>query len=285
VGAGGYTPSLEVTNVGAGGYTPSLEVTNAGAVEYTHSLEMSPPPSSSDDVDDKGDNFSLSELDQFLPGPPPNKQPKYTGSGSPPTTTWQQMYSVSSTSSISEAEAYPTSPTASCQEGFVVSSSRDGSRVVNIADTVKIKVPHDAFIGVTLDRDKLIDMPIDNFNLLLQKSSLGGSGVAYMKEWRRKGKNKKAAKIARKRKRDEMGDLEFEVDDLKEQISSSTKKKEEILRELRELKTKSAILENQLLSRYSLEHGANVSRRTHHLFISSKPDSLFLVPRLAAATK
>ena len=277
------------TNLAAKEYNSTpLEDTTQGAEGIVSSADGSSPLSIHlRDGEDQEDTFSLSELDQFLPGPPPTKQPKYTMSVVPLVTGPQRVKSESPTSSLGEPDRYFSqgSPRETGPDGFAVLINQDGTRTINIAHAVKIKVPRDAFLGVSLDRDKLIDMPIDDFNLLLQKSALNDSGVAYMKEWRRKGKNKKAAKIARKRKRDEMGDLEIEVDDLKQKISSYTDEKEALLRELREMKGKSDRLENELLVRYSREHGTSYSRKTHHLFLPSKSNGMLMVPRLAAAMK
>lgn len=271
------------------GSSSSIESTAMPDREFTSSyvLDSSPMSSHRSSEDDREDNFSLSELDQFLP--PPTKQPKYTVTGSPSGgAAGQRVQTELPTVSVRDQDRYlmqGSPPDSSAQEGFTVTSNQDGSRTVNIADAVKIRIPRDFFVGVTLDRDKLIDMPIDDFNLLLQKSPLGDSGVAYMKEWRRKGKNKKAAKIARKRKRDEMGDLEVEVDDLKQKVSSCLGEKAAVLRELQKMKAKAEALEAELLAMYSNEQGTNFSRKTHHLLLSSQLNGLFMVPRLAAATK
>ena len=68
-----------------------------------------------------------------------------------------------------------------------------------------------------ITRDTLITIPVEEFNQLLEQAELTEIEVAFMKEWRRRGKNKAAAQVARKRKREEVSDLDREVQDMRQQ--------------------------------------------------------------------
>lgn len=237
------------------------------------------------------DPFSLSELDCSLPPPP--KQPRCEGAhqhaflmDSGPALFQSPVASpVSLVSDLGSAH----SPASTAGGGVSVVWNSDGSQTVDVENTVQLKVPRPHEPSVTLDRDKLIDMPVEEFNVLLQASSLSESGVAFMKEWRRKGKNKKAAQIARKRKRDEMGGLEGEVQLLKEAATAKEEERAVLLQQLRECKRKCEVLEDQLLARYSHERGTSYSRESHRLFLMGSQSAgklhAFVMPYVAAAAQ
>lgn len=237
------------------------------------------------------DPFSLNELDWSLPPPP--KQPRSHG-------TYQRtVHCDDGPSAFDSPVASPVSldsdfgsvhsPASMAGGGVSVVWNSDGSQTVDVENTVQLKVPKPHEPSVTLDRDKLIDMPVEEFNVLLQASSLPDSGVAFMKEWRRKGKNKKAAQIARKRKRDEMGGLEGEVQLLKETATDKEEERAGLLQQLREWRRKCEGMEDQLLARYSQERGTSYSRDSHRLFLMGSPSAgklhAFVVPCVAATAQ
>lgn len=251
-----------------------------------------PPPEDPFSFPPPEDPFSLNELDCSLPPPP--KQPRREGShqrgafhmDSGPSLFHSPVASpVSLVSDLGSAN----SPASVTGGGVSVVLNSDGSQTIDVENTVQLKVPKPHEPSVTLDRDKLIDMPVEEFNLLLQMSALSESGVAFMKEWRRKGKNKKAAQIARKRKRDEMGGLEGEVQLLKETATAKEEEKAVLLRQLMEWKKKCEGLEDQLLARYSHERGTSYSRDSHRLFLMGSQSvgklHAFVVPSVAAAAQ
>ena len=170
---------------------------------------------------------------------------------------------------------------------FSIVSHTDGSASIDIDGAIVLTIPKESKLLHTLDRDKLIDMPVEEFNLLLQKARLNETGIAYMKEWRRKGKNKKAAQIARKRKHEEMDTLDVQVTALKKVVSDKEAEKMKILHQLKQLKARSEALEDQLLSKYSVEKGADYSRRTHRLFFTGNQETMhaFVVPCVAGGGK
>ena len=246
-----------------------------------------PPPT----LPPQEDPFSLNELDWSLPPPP--KQPRNHGTYQPtfhdddgPTAIESPVPSpVSFVSDLGSVH----SPASVAGGGVSVVWNSDGSQTIDVENTVQLKVPKSHQPSVSLDRDKLIDMPVEEFNVLLQASLLPESGVAFMKEWRRKGKNKKAAQIARKRKRDEMGGLEGEVQSLKETASVKEEERAGLLQQLKEWRRKCEGLEDQLLVRYSQERGTSYSRDSHRLFLMGSPSAgklhAFVVPCVAATAQ
>ena len=104
-------------------------------------------------------------------------------------------------------------------------------------------------IGEQVTKDKLANMPIDDFNAMLENNGLEEVDVAVMKEWRRRNKNKSAAQVARKRKRDEVKSLDDEVADLKKDKKALEKKLKSLPGEIKELKAKAQALEKEAFAR------------------------------------
>ena len=123
-------------------------------------------------------------------------------------------------------------------------------------------------------------MPVEEFNRLLDTTSLNDIEVAFMKEWRRRGKNKTAAMIARKRKRDELGDLDIEVEQLRKQKAGLKSKFEQLRSEIAGLKERSRAAEEKVYQRYSRQSGVRVSRGSHVIHVD-KSGKLLLGPRLS----
>lgn len=127
-------------------------------------------------------------------------------------------------------------------------------------------------------RDKLITMPVEDFNTLLEEVKLSEIEVAFMKEWRRRGKNKAAAQIARKRKREEVTDLDQEVINMQQQRSELEKRCSELQLLVVSLKARSKVAEEKLYKRQSAVAGRSVTHDTHHILIT-EDEQLLLIPR------
>ena len=131
--------------------------------------------------------------------------------------------------------------------------------------------------GKMADRRKLVTMAVEDFNMLLERAHLSEIEVAFMKEWRRRGKNKTAAQVARKRKREELGVLDTEVQGLRSQHGQLQRKIESLTSSLASLKSRAMEEEEQVYRQYSLRHSTPVSRQTHSIHVVS--GQLMLVPR------
>ncbi|MGI9278536.1 MAG: hypothetical protein ACR2PX_02775 [Endozoicomonas sp.] len=115
-----------------------------------------------------------------------------------------------------------------------------------MADEAARKCPvNGQTIGERVTKDKLTNMPVDDFNAMLANNELKDTDVAVMKEWRRRNKNKFSAQVARKRKREEVQGLDAEVDDLKKQKIELEEKLKSLPGEIKEWKTKAQALEKE----------------------------------------
>ena len=127
-------------------------------------------------------------------------------------------------------------------------------------------------------RERLVSMPVEDFNRLLDTPVLSDIEVAFMKEWRRRGKNKTAAMVARKRKRDELSDLDEEVEQLRKQKAGLRSKYEQLRAEIAALKERTRTSEERVYRRYSRQSGVQVSRDTHVIHVD-KTGKVLLGPR------
>ena len=128
-------------------------------------------------------------------------------------------------------------------------------------------------------RDKLVSMPVEEFNQLLEVAHLAEIEVAFMKEWRRRGKNKAAAQVARKRKREELTDLDGDVEELRQQREGLQRRYDQLRSHIATLKENAMAAEDSIYSRYSLKQGQAVSRETHTIHVTDD-ESLVLVPKI-----
>eukprot|EP00731_Ephydatia_muelleri_P035765 Em0158g5a len=107
-------------------------------------------------------------------------------------------------------------------------------------------------------KNRLVAMPVEEFNSMLEQSNLSEIEVAFMKEWRRRGKNKTAAQLARKRRREDMSELDIEVDQLKRQNKEMLERYEQLKATVTTYKNKTLQLESELF-----KHHSGASRVTH----------------------
>ena len=143
----------------------------------------------------------------------------------------------------------------------------------------KLLVPRRSPGARPITRDKLVSMPVEEFNRLLESASLSEIEVAFMKEWRRRGKNKTAAMVARKRKRDELSELDEEVSRLRKQKGGLQAKYDRLRSDIVALKERTRAAEERVYRRYSRQNGVEVSRETHMIHVE-QGDKVMLVPRL-----
>lgn len=142
----------------------------------------------------------------------------------------------------------------------------------------KLLIPQPGVASKPITRDKLVLMPVEEFNQMLEQANLTEIEVAFMKEWRRRGKNKSAAQIARKRKRDELSDLDLEVEGLRRQKVELQLRYDRLRSEISTLKERALAAEDSVYQRYRMEHGTPVSRETHLIHVDGS--KVMLVPRI-----
>lgn len=223
-------------------------------------------PSSTDDGTSSAGSLNDERLPEWDPDdflPPASKKPSIAGT--PPLqlpTTSQQIHPTPS-------YYLPSAPTAvQQQQPHPLPASSD--------IMVKLSVPGQPNMSVTLERDKLLDMPADRFNHLLDRSGLSENDMAYMKEWRRKGKNKMAAQIARKRKREEVDEMAAEVDTLKEELAMLKEEQRSLQVELEHYPRECRRLERTILTNYRDHHDNSVTPDTHQIVLLS--DTVLIAP-------
>ena len=145
----------------------------------------------------------------------------------------------------------------------------------------KLLAPQPGAQNKPVSRDKLVSMPVEEFNQLLEQACLSEIEVAFMKEWRRRGKNKAAAQIARKRKREEVTDLEGEVKALRKRKAELNKKYDRLRSQIASLKKRSMAAEDRVYRQQTKLTGKAVSRDTHLIHLTDDK-KLLLVPRISS---
>ena len=145
----------------------------------------------------------------------------------------------------------------------------------------KLLVPDLSTPSKPITRDKLVSMPVEEFNHLLELAQLNDIEIAFMKEWRRRGKNKTAAQIARKRKREEVGDLESEVEAMRQQKAELQARYDQLRSQIKSLKERSLAAESRVYKQYSKSSGRSVSRDTHLIHVAHG-NKLLLVPKISS---
>lgn len=231
-----------------------------------------PNPSATDDalssVGSLADSGSLGDellppwdLDDVLLQPPVNKKPSLV----------EPLLLAQPSSSITTVQmhAASASPPPAIQQPKEPNPSNNDIMV-------KLTVPGQPNLSVTLERDKLLSMPADRFNHLLDRSGLSENDVAYMKEWRRKGKNKMAAQQARKRKREEVDEMAVEINRLQEELVMLREEQESLQVELEHYPRECRRLEDMILRNYHDQHDNNVTPDTHRIVLLS--DTMLVAP-------
>lgn len=179
-----------------------------------------------------------------------------------PTTNSSHLYpdpGVSSRGSL-DHDSYPKDQGNVCSPSPL---SRDERRAV----ALKIPFP----------LDKIINLPVDDFNELLTQYTLTDSQLALVRDIRRRGKNKVAAQNCRKRKLESIIHLESELNHLQAQREHLAKERLEFKRNLAYIKSRLTNLYSQVFSHLRDENGQPYSVEDYSL--QQTPDGkIFLVP-------
>jgi len=234
---------------------------------WDHMAESHPSSSTDDGVSSAGsvndERLPEWDLDDLLP--PVSKKPSIAES--PPVQLAPTQTTVQLNAGLSSS-FYPSVPPPAVQQQPTLPASSD--------IMVKLSVPGQPNLSVTLERDKLLEMPADRFNHLLDRSGLSENDMAYMKEWRRKGKNKMAAQLARKRKREEVDEIAAEVDSLKEELAMLKEEQRSLQVELEHYPRECRRLEHVILTNYRDHHDNSVTPDTHQIVLLS--DTVLVAP-------
>lgn len=125
--------------------------------------------------------------------------------------------------------------------------------------------------------DKIISLPVDDFNELLSQYSLTDTQLALVKDIRRRGKNKVAAQNCRKRKLESIIHLEQELQQLKTQREHLAQERLEFQQSIEFIKCRLSELYSEVFAHLRDEHGQPYSINDYSL--QQTPDgNIYLIP-------
>ncbi|XP_016106741.1 nuclear factor erythroid 2-related factor 1-like isoform X2 [Sinocyclocheilus grahami] len=132
-------------------------------------------------------------------------------------------------------------------------------------------------MDIPFSNDKIINLPVEEFNELLAKHHLNEDQLSLIRDIRRRGKNKMAAQNCRKRKLDTILKLEQGVQDLQREKAQLLKEKMEYCKCIRQTKQKVQSLSQELFAQLRDEEGRRYSASEY--FLQYGPDGILLMPR------
>ena len=136
--------------------------------------------------------------------------------------------------------------------------------------------------GMALTEREVVDMPVHELNRLLYQSKLTEAEISLIKETRRRGKNKVAARNCRKRKMDTISELEKEVDELKAKKDKVAEERDLLAKELEIYKSKTESLTRFILEK--VKYGSGLKLNIDQLALDKAEDGrLFVMPNLSAS--
>ena len=131
---------------------------------------------------------------------------------------------------------------------------------------------------IPFSNEKIINLPVEEFNELLAKHHLSEAQLALIRDIRRRGKNKMAAQNCRKRKLDTIINLEQGVQDLRRDKARLLKEKMECIRSLRQMKQKMQSLYQEVFTQLRDEEGRPYPPSEYSLQYSAD-GSVLIMPR------
>ncbi|XP_071942165.1 nuclear factor erythroid 2-related factor 2-like isoform X2 [Antedon mediterranea] len=133
-------------------------------------------------------------------------------------------------------------------------------------------------LKIPIPIEKIIDLPVDQFNELLKKFELTDPQLALVRDIRRRGKNKVAAQNCRKRKIDAIYTIEEEIDLLKAEKDELLKERGNIDKESLDMRDRYTQLYREVFQSLCDDHGDPVN--PNNFSLQQMPDgSVYLVPR------
>ncbi|KAM9785496.1 transcription factor NF-E2 45 kDa subunit [Neosynchiropus ocellatus] len=132
-------------------------------------------------------------------------------------------------------------------------------------------------LKIPFPMEKIINLPVDDFNELLTQHALSDSQLALVRDIRRRGKNKVAAQNCRKRKLESIVHLERELGQLHGQRERLAQERRECQRSLAFLRRRLSDLYAQVFAHLRDESGRPYS--TDEYSLQQTPDGkMYLVP-------
>ncbi|XP_061564732.1 endoplasmic reticulum membrane sensor NFE2L1b [Cololabis saira] len=209
---------------------------------------------------------------------------------------FSQFHGLPQLDSISHNHTYnlPISPAFSEHPELPLST---GKKSVRDKHSSKLQPPQDLLdkhssrderraraMKIPFSNEKIIHLPVEEFNELLAKHHLSEGQLALIRDIRRRGKNKMAAQNCRKRKLDAIINLEQGVQDLRRDKSRLLKEKMEFIRSLRQMKQKMQSLYQEVFSQLRDEEGRPYPPSEYCLQYSAD-GSVLIMPRSATTAE
>ncbi|XP_066855279.1 nuclear factor erythroid 2-related factor 2 isoform X1 [Anser cygnoides] len=126
--------------------------------------------------------------------------------------------------------------------------------------------------------EKIINLPVDDFNEMMSKEQFSEAQLALIRDIRRRGKNKVAAQNCRKRKLENIVELEQDLSNLKDEREKLLKEKGENDKSLRQMKKQLTTLYLEVFSMLRDEDGKSYSPSEYSLQ-QTRDGNVFLVPK------
>ncbi|XP_042544190.1 nuclear factor erythroid 2-related factor 2 isoform X1 [Dipodomys spectabilis] len=126
--------------------------------------------------------------------------------------------------------------------------------------------------------EKIINLPVDDFNEMMSKEQFNEAQLALIRDIRRRGKNKVAAQNCRKRKLENIVELEQDLGHLKDEKEKLLKEKGENDKSLHLLKKQLSTLYLEVFSMLRDEDGKPYSPSEYSLQ-QTRDGNVFLVPK------
>nr|AXR98667.1 nuclear factor E2-related factor 2 [Andrias davidianus] len=126
--------------------------------------------------------------------------------------------------------------------------------------------------------DNMINLPVDDFNEIMSKHQLNEAQLALIRDIRRRGKNKVAAQNCRKRKLENIVELEHDLDHLKDEKDKLLAEKGEYNKNFQLLKKQLGALYLEVFSQLRDEDG-NPYSPTEYSLQQTRDGNVFLVPK------
>ena len=126
--------------------------------------------------------------------------------------------------------------------------------------------------------EKIINLPVDDFNELLTEHTLSESQLALVRDIRRRGKNKVAAQNCRKRKLENIVHLEGELDQLHAHKEQLARQRIKFQHSLAIVKCHLSDLYSRVFTYLKDEHGQPYSIDEYSLQ-QTPDDKVYLVPQ------
>ncbi|KAM7153239.1 nuclear factor erythroid 2-related factor 2 isoform 2-T2 [Macrochelys suwanniensis] len=126
--------------------------------------------------------------------------------------------------------------------------------------------------------EKIINLPVDDFNEMMSKEQFNEAQLALIRDIRRRGKNKVAAQNCRKRKLENIVELEQDLGHLKDEKEKLLKEKGENDKSIRLMKKQLTNLYLEVFSMLHDENGKPYSPSEYSLQ-QTKDGNIFLVPK------